>query len=383
MTGPGLVHLDDCRAGLAQTAVPVWVLEAETVSFVWANEAALQLWRAPNIEELLARNVIAGAPEKILARTRRMFELVLEGNILREEWALYPRGIPTMVLLDLRGVILPDGRLGVLNQALPITETAPPSLQRAMIMTRHTGVMSVLVRPDGSIVEQNPAAVITFGSSTSWMSWLREHEQAEQILGAASAGDHLERLLEVSTPRGNYWHRIRAQPLRDPVSGEMGVLIEHSDETARVDAEQLATARGLTIDRLNATLALVEQQRLEILALSAPILDVGERTLAVPIIGRLSEEQCTSIMTKLLDVVSSRGTHHVILDVTGVATVEAGSAAQLHRLIRALRLLGTTPMITGVRPELALELIESGIDFEDLPTLRSLAAGLQHRKAWS
>jgi rsbT co-antagonist protein RsbR len=375
------MHLEDCRAGLAHAAVPAWVLEAETIRFMWANQPAVELFQAPNLEELLARDVAAGAPEKVLARTRHMFERVLAGNILREEWALYPRGVPTMVLLDLRGVHLPDGRLGVLNQALPITETAPPSLQRAMAMTRYTSIISALVRADGGIIEQNPAALILFGGSTSWLTWFTEAAQAEQILRATFAGDAIETMLEVATVRGTCWHRVRAQTLRDPVTGELAVLVEHGDETARIGAEQLAEARGQTIDQLNKALVLVERQRQEILALSAPILDVGDRTLAVPIIGRLSDEQCNVIMTKLLDSVVSRGVRHVILDVTGVLSVDAGSADLLRRLLRALRLLGCTPMITGVRPGLALELIESGIDLDNMPTLRSLAAGLRHPKA--
>jgi rsbT co-antagonist protein RsbR len=370
-------YLADCRAGLEQLAVPAWVLDAETVRFVWANELAVEMWQAPSVDELVARDVIGGAPEKVVARTRQMFERVRAGSILREEWAFYPRGVPTMVLLDLRGVMLHDGRLGVLNQALPISESAPPSLQRVTAMTRHTSIMSALVRADGTIIEQNAAALLAFGGSTSWTTWLRESARAEQILRATLAGEVIEELLEVVTPRGACWHRIRAQALRDPVTGELGTLVEHGDETARVDAEQLAEARGHTIDRLNRALVLVEQQRQEILALSAPILDVGDRTLAVPIIGRLGDEQCNVIMTKLLDSVASRGVRHVILDVTGVVAVDAGSARLLHRLIRALRLLGCTPMITGVRPELALELIESGIELDDIPTLRSLAAGLR------
>jgi rsbT co-antagonist protein RsbR len=329
----------------------------------------------------LARDVTAGAPEHVLVRTRRIVERLRAGSsVEREEWAFYPRGVPTMVLLDLRGVILPDGRFGVLNQALPVAETAAPSLQRGVVMARLTSVMSALVRVDGSIIASNPAAQLTFGSSTTWIEWLRDTKRAEQILQETLAGNEVEALLEVQTLEGASWHRIRAQTLRDPVAGELGAMIEHRDETKRVDAEQLAEARAHTIERLNTTLALVEQQRQEILSLSAPMLDVGDRTLAVPIIGRFGDEQFGAVMTKLLDAVANCGIRRVILDVTGVASVDVGSATHLQRLMRALRLLGTMPMITGVRPELALELIASGIDLEDTPTLRTLAAGLRYAK---
>lgn len=376
-----LIPFADCRVGLAHAAVPAWVFVADTIEFVWANQLAVEFWRAPTLEELLARDMTAGVPEHVLVRTRRLVDRLRAGSrVEREEWVFYPRGVPAMVSLDLRGVILPDGRFGVLNQALPIAEAAAPSLQRGVVMARFTSVMSALVRADGSILASNPAAQLTFGSSTSWIPWLRDSKRAEQILQETLAGNEVEALLEVQTLEGPSWHRIRAQTLRDPVAGELGAMIEHRDETERVDAEQLAEARAHTIERLNTTLALVEQQRQEILSLSAPMLDVGDRTLAVPIIGRFDDEQFEAVMTKLLDAVASRGVRRVILDVTGVASVDVGGATHLQRLVRALRLLGTTPMITGVRPELALELIASGIDLDDTPTLRSLAAGLRYAK---
>lgn len=69
----------------------------------------------------------------------------------------------------------------------------------------------------------------------------------------------------------------------------------------------------------------------------------------------------------------------MILDVTGVVAVDDGSAARLHHLLRALQLLGATPMITGIRPELAMQLVASGLELAGVSTLRSLADGLRGR----
>lgn len=93
--------------------------------------------------------------------------------------------------------------------------------------------------------------------------------------------------------------------------------------TARIEAETLAESRGLEIDALSATLELVEQQQREILSLSAPILDVGEQTLAIPIIGRLRETLSAQITARLLDAIASRRARYVILDLTGVVAIPA------------------------------------------------------------
>jgi rsbT co-antagonist protein RsbR len=374
---PELVQLE---ASLVHSAVPVWVIVGETIKFVWANDLALELWHAPDRAELFARDMIAGAPEKVLARTRHVVEQVRTGKIVREEYVFYPRGKPTPVVLDLRGVLLADGSLGVLNQALPLSET-PDAVRRAMTMARHTTIMAALVRADGSILTKNPAALLAFDEHDSWIAWLADANLAPEILRAALAGETVRVLAQVSARGSLRWHMIDAHALRDPVSGELGVLVEHIDETARIDAEQLAAARGQRIDDLSATVELIERQRREILALSAPLLDVGHRTLAVPIIGRLDDEQSNALMSKLLDAVRDRGARHVILDVTGVAEIDQGSALRLQRLLSALRLLGAASTITGVRPALALELTQSGVDLEGVTTLRSLAAGLQHAHA--
>jgi rsbT co-antagonist protein RsbR len=376
---PDLVRLADCEVGLALAPIPVWVISYDDamLKMVWANDAALELWRAPDRAELFNRDFTTGAPEKVTTRLRHIVEQARAGRVVREEFAFYPHGKPVMRLVELRGIIRLDGGFGVLNQALPVTESATESLQRAIVMSRHSSIMTALVRADGAILAQNPAALHAFGESQSWTSWFCVTSEAEQLLRAALAGEAARAQVQVMARGVLRWHLVDAHPLRDPVTSELGVLVEHSDETARIEAEKLAEARAQHIDVLSSTLALVEQQRHEILALSAPILDVGDRTLAVPIIGRFSREQSEALALKLLDAVSSRHARHVILDVTGIAIVDEGSASRLHQLLRTLQLLGVTPMITGISPALAMRLVGSGLDLGKVSTLRSLAEALR------
>lgn len=375
---PEFPRLAEIEAGLALSPIPAWVVSYdESLKMQWANDAALELWRASSREELLARDFTTGAPDKVTARLAHIVEQVRAGRIVREEFAFFPQGVPLMRLVELRGVVRPDGGFGMLNQALPLTDAATESLHRAIVMSRHSSIMSALVRADGGILTQNPASLLAFDQSQSWLSWFCEPARAEQLLRDALAGAPARAQLQVSARGELRWHSVDAHALRDPVTGELGVLVEHSDETARIEAEQLAEARGQRIDSLSATLELVEQQRREILSLSAPILDVGAQTLAVPIIGRFDQTQSDELTAKLLDAVSKRSARKVILDVTGVAAVDEGSAGRILHLLRALQLLGVAPLITGIRPELALQLVASGFDLGGITTLRSLADGLR------
>ena len=368
-----------CEPGLTLSPLPTWVAEAETVQIRWANQLAIELWNAADFAELLERRPLEGVPEKVLARTRDVVERVRAGKVVREEWTFYPKGETKTVMLVIQGITLPEGRLGLLMSALPTGPQVSESILRSVAMFRHTSVIAVLVADDGRILWRNPTAMQVFGETNSWLDWLVDREEGADILDAASSGEAIETRLVVSVRGELRWHQIEANALRDPVSRELGALIEHVDVSAEVEAEDLADSRGATITSLREALTLVERQRQEILDLSAPMLDVGNSTLAVPLIGRLDADQSEAITVRLLEAVSRRGIRRVILDVTGLATVDAGIAHRLHRMLAALRLLGAAPVITGARPTLALELAASGLDLGEVPTLRSLAEGLRAR----
>lgn len=377
-------RFDDVVAGLALAAIPVWIVDVEIWRFVWSNEAAQEMWRAPTPDELAERDIQTGTPNEVLARTNALIERVKRGQRVCEEWVFYPRGKATTVMLSLAGVTLPDGRFGLLNQAQPIPQLAVPT-QRAIAISRHTSTIGAMVEPSGEILAQNPAALLAFGDQPSWLTWCEDPEPARAILASAMAGERVRSLLEVIVDGEPRWHYVDAHMLRDPVTAKLCVLVEHTDETARIEAEQAAASHRQRVSILSETLELLEQQRREILELSAPILDVGAHTLAVPIIGQLGAEQGELIMNRLLDAVATRGTAQVILDLTGVVTIDQHSASRLHTLIRALRLLGTRVTVTGIRVELAMRLADHltdrgiDLDLDGVNTLRSLADGLRRR----
>jgi hypothetical protein len=46
-------------------------------------------------------------------------------------------------------------------------------------------------------------------------------------------------------------------------------------------------------------------------------------------------------------------------------------------MVRAVRLLGTRALLTGLTPETARELVQRGLTIDDIPALRSLGEGLR------
>lgn len=365
MTAPP--RLQDLEPGLTLSPLPAWAVDLDTMRVRWANDPALALWRAEDRDELLRRDLLTGAPEKVLARLQDVASRVRAGEVLCEEWTFYPRGQPTTQLLHLRAVLLADGVVGMLNQAVPLVVETSPSVLRALAAMRHLTSPVAYVGELGDLRMQNPAAMAAFGEAADWPAWFVDPADARRILAAVGAGEVVRAEARVRGRHGERWHAIEAHALRDPVLGDLGMLALHSDETARVAAEQTAAAQ----------LALVEDQRREILALSAPILSVGAHTLALPVIGRLDAERSREITERLLHKVAREQVRRVVVDLTGVGDMDGPSVQRLRDLFAALRLLGAASLLTGVRADLATRLADAGLTGDDALVLRSLAEALR------
>lgn len=363
---------------LQESIIPVWVYDHDTFRVRWANQSAVELWRATSLTELLQRDL-----SDISAATRTRLDNYLvslrRGQRVVEDWTLYPRGKPTPMVLHGSGVELDDGRLGILFQAVLKETPIEPSMLRGAEALRHTALMVSLVNEKGAAVFHNPAALRVFGNAPAIAPWFADEGKA--ILDTLRSGEPLQTELLVQGLSGPRWHSVRATLLTDPVSGERSLLLQQLDVHERRAAEDLAESRSRLIDELNRTVSLVEQQRQQILTLSAPILDVGEQTLAVPLIGSLSTERIGEIALRLLAAVQSQRRRFVILDLTGCSELDPGGALSLRRLNKAIELLGSRAFVTGVHPALAQALLQAELGLSQLQSLRTLREGIEHCRA--
>jgi rsbT co-antagonist protein RsbR len=68
----------------------------------------------------------------------------------------------------------------------------------------------------------------------------------------------------------------------------------------------------------------------------------------------------------------------VIIDITGVPTVDTGVANHLIRSTRAAALLGAMCVLVGVAPAVAQTLVQLGVDLGGLVTRSDLQAGIAY-----
>ena len=106
--------------------------------------------------------------------------------------------------------------------------------------------------------------------------------------------------------------------------------------------------------------------------LETPVIPVLPGTLVLPVVGHLDTRRIALLTDHVLERVSELRAHTVLLDLTGVSLIDTATANYLLQLIRSVRLLGATCMLTGIRSEVAQTLVALGIDWSHIPTAGSL-----------
>lgn len=152
-------------------------------------------------------------------------------------------------------------------------------------------------------------------------------------------------------------------------------LQEAAQHEARI--QKLDRVYKQSTRELEPQLAVVQRQAETIRALSAPILDVGEGVVAMPIIGALDDQRAELMTEALLARIEARETRVAILDLTGLEEVNDCTAMVLVRVFAALRLLGARVVLCGLRGQVAQELVRLGADLSALQTLPTLRAAIQ------
>lgn len=131
---------------------------------------------------------------------------------------------------------------------------------------------------------------------------------------------------------------------------------------------------------LNADLAQASAQKDALIAeLSTPIIQVWPDMVCLPIIGSVDDERAMQITAELLDAVASRQIREVIIDFTGLSTMDTNTVHHFTSLARALGLIGAHCILTGITPAVALTLASLGVELSDVETLSSVQAALATR----
>ncbi len=122
---------------------------------------------------------------------------------------------------------------------------------------------------------------------------------------------------------------------------------------------------------------IITRQQEAIRELSTPTLQVRDRLLILPIIGVLDTFRARQLTEGLLQAIRANRARVVVMDVTGVATVDTKVANHLLQTIAAARLMGAVVIVTGLSADVAQSLVTLGVDLTKLNAVGDLQGGME------
>ena len=137
----------------------------------------------------------------------------------------------------------------------------------------------------------------------------------------------------------------------------------------------VATFIDLTAYR-QATKLLLEKQR-RLAELATPLVPLGAGVVLLPIVGTVDHERVDQMLEVLLEGVVLRRAQTVVLDITGVTQMDSQLAVGIVRASHAVRLLGAQLWLTGVRGQVAQELVRLDADLSSITTRATLELALR------
>jgi rsbT co-antagonist protein RsbR len=111
--------------------------------------------------------------------------------------------------------------------------------------------------------------------------------------------------------------------------------------------------------------------------LSIPVLQLRKGLLLLPLNGAVDARRAQHLTDELLSAARSTRAKVVVVDITGVASINGEVANHLVKAIEAARLLGLVVIVSGVSPAVAKTLVDLGVDLPAFDIAGDLQSGVE------
>ncbi len=112
--------------------------------------------------------------------------------------------------------------------------------------------------------------------------------------------------------------------------------------------------------------------------LTVPIIPLADKVCILPIVGNVDTYRAKKIREKTLMRVSELKAQQLIIDLSGVPFVDTAVVNHLFKIVKGIKLLGCSTILTGISPEIADTMIELGIEIDnEIKTRSDLHQALQ------
>jgi rsbT co-antagonist protein RsbR len=108
--------------------------------------------------------------------------------------------------------------------------------------------------------------------------------------------------------------------------------------------------------------------------LSVPILNIWDKTIALPLVGELDLTRGETVITTVLEECVAKRIEFVMISLNGINSFDESVRQNLQKLYDCLKLIGVEFIVVGIKPKLALNIRE----FRDILTFSDAHAGLTY-----
>jgi predicted ATPase/anti-anti-sigma regulatory factor/GAF domain-containing protein len=154
----------------------------------------------------------------------------------------------------------------------------------------------------------------------------------------------------------------------------------NSDLQAANERLQIELAERTRAEQERAELQeqMLQAQRERLAEMSTPLIPITPRIMVMPLIGTVDSERASQIIEVALNGTQQSGAKVVILDITGLRHIDTSIAGSLLKTARALRLLGSHAILTGIRASVAQTLVGLGVELNILETRSTLQSAIAY-----
>ncbi|AQQ55014.1 histidine kinase [Planococcus lenghuensis] len=109
---------------------------------------------------------------------------------------------------------------------------------------------------------------------------------------------------------------------------------------------------------------------------ATPIVPVSEGISVVPLVGTIDADRAGQLLELIPKKVQGQQLRYLILDFSGIHSIDATVIDFMYNINSTLKLLGISPVCTGLRPELARKAIETCRSITGLWTMATVKQAL-------
>jgi PAS domain S-box-containing protein len=238
-----------------------------------------------------------------------------------------------------------------------------------------------MAAPTGKIIYANRAGYELLG---------RDYQQKEiddldfvTLIPAAEEVGEVSHDILLATLQAGSWQGELHQQRRDGTRVDMhstafAIENEQTEETIALAAiiRDITAQKQAELERQRLQQEVIEVQQRAIKELSTPVIPIMEQIIVMPLVGSIDTLRARDITRSLLAGISEHRAKVVIVDITGVSIMDTGVVNRLNKAIQAAKLKGAQTIVTGISDAVAELIVDLGIDWSGVTTLRNLQAGL-------